>query len=90
MAMPMGGGGYSGGGMMMGGGYYSISNYYVKKDNDKEVTHLGSTGLFSKNFKKAASSYFSDCPSLVAKIQHKEFKKRHIEEIVAYYNTNCR
>jgi len=86
---PMGGG-IGGGAPMMTTHYYSISSYYVRKKNEIEVTHLGSTSLFSKNFKKAASEYFSDCTSLVSKIQNKEFKKRDIEEIVTYYNTSCK
>ncbi len=80
-----------GGAPMMSSGYsYSISNYYVRKTNEIEATHLGSTLLFSKNFKKAASEYFSDCPTLVNKIQNKEFKKRHIEKVVTFYNTKCK
>ena len=85
---PMGGG--FGGAPMMSPGYsYSISNYYVKKEDETEMTYLGSTSLFSKNFKKAASEYFKDCPSLVAKIQKKELKKKNMVEIVEYYNDNC-
>jgi len=45
--------------------------------------------LFTKNFKKAASAYFKDCPSLVKKIQSRTFKKRDLEKIVSYYNNKC-
>ncbi|RZS98804.1 hypothetical protein [Aquimarina brevivitae] len=88
--------------MMMGGGAgggfgapmvmttpYSINDYYVKKEGEEAVTHLGSTQLFSKNFKKAASDYFADCPVLVEKIQQREFKKKDIEAIVRFYNSQC-
>jgi len=65
----MGGFGGAGGGMVSGMGMsYTIKNYYVRKKNEREVTHLGSTNLFSKNFKKAASTYFKSCPDLVKKI----------------------
>jgi hypothetical protein len=87
---PMGGGGFGSAPMMGAGHSYSISNYYVRKSDEVKVTHLGSTNLFSKNFKKAASAYFSDCPGLVSKIQSRKFKKRHIEDIVIYYNTSCK
>ena len=70
--------------------HYSIDDYYVIKEGEKEVTHLGSTNLFSKNFKKAASDYFSDCPVLVEKIQQKEYKKKDIEAVIRFYNNNCR
>ncbi len=77
-----------------GGGFggvymYYINDFYVKKATSKSVTHLGSDQLFSKNFKKAASVFFKDCPSLVEKIQNEELKKRDIKEIVEYYNENC-
>ncbi len=86
----MGTGGFGGAGVGFGAGnYYSINNYYVQRGNEEEVTHLGSNQLFSKNFKKAASSYFADCASLIEKIQTKEFKKRHIREVVEYYNNDC-
>ncbi len=87
---PMSGGVGGGAPMMSAGHSYSISNYYVRRAGETEVTHLGSTNLFSKKFKKAASEYFSDCTSLVSKIQSRKFKKRHIEEVVTYYNTNCK
>ncbi len=72
-----------------GGATYNINNFYVRRQNEKEAYHLGSNQLFTKNFKKAASSYFKDCSSLVAKIQNKELKKRDLREIVEYYNTKC-
>ena len=87
----IGGAGGAGG---FGGGFtpvytYNINNFYVLKEGQKEATHLGSNHLFSKNFKKAASAYFKDCPSLVKKIQSRTFKKRDLEKIVTYYNNKC-
>ncbi|MBQ4822593.1 hypothetical protein [Aquimarina sp. MMG016] len=72
------------------GHHHSISGYYASKEGEKEVTHLGSSGLFSINFKKAASKYFEDCPVLVEKIKNKKYKKRNILEIVEYYNKECK
>ena len=74
---------------MMHGNYYDIKNLYVTKGVNGDVTHLGLNQLFSKNFKNAASDYFSDCPELVAKIQNKEYKKKHIRDIVNFYNLQC-
>lgn len=73
----------------MGGGIHDIDNYYVKKKNEEKATHLGSNLLFTKNFKKAASEYFKDCPDLVTKIQNKEFTKRNLFKMVSFYNHNC-
>lgn len=79
-----------GGGMMNTGGYsYSVSNYYINREGENGVTKITSIGGFSKNFKKAASEYFKDCPKLVELIQTKYYKKNEIEDIVRYYNTNC-
>lgn len=74
---------------MTGGNFYDIKNLYVKRGENGELTHLGSNQLFSKNFKKAASDYFSNCPKLVNKIQNRDFKKKHVKDIVHYYNTKC-
>jgi ribosomal protein S17 len=72
-----------------GGNYYEINNLYVLKEGEKEAVHLGSNLLFSKNFKKAASSYFNDCPKLVKKIENKEFHKENIQAVVEFYNREC-
>lgn len=76
-------------GMSMGSGF-SIKSYYLRKKGEKEVTHITSTDLFSKNFKKAATAYFKDCPDLVEKIKTKEYRKREIRAIVEFYNSKCK
>lgn len=68
---------------------YNIVDYYVKRSNQQTASHLASNELFSKNFKKAATEYFSDCPPLVAKLENKEFNKKDIKEIVTFYNETC-
>ncbi|MFD0963317.1 hypothetical protein ACFQ1O_04795 [Pseudofulvibacter geojedonensis] len=85
--MYMAGGGMNGMGYWSGGG--TINNYYVKRKGEVKATHLGSNQLFTKNFKKAMSEYVKDCNELVVKIQNKEYKKKHLEQIVEYYNSNC-
>ncbi len=72
---------YSGGG--------TVSNYYLNRENEDGVSKITSIGGISKNFKKAASEYFKDCPKLVEKIQSKYYKKDEIEDIVIFYNKNC-
>lgn len=59
--------------------------------NDSEIVEkfIKSDEMLMVNFKKTASNYFKDCPSLVDKLKNKIFKKRDIEEVVTYYNTNC-
>ncbi|NQX85551.1 MAG: hypothetical protein HRT67_06555 [Flavobacteriaceae bacterium] len=68
---------------------YIIQNYYVRRNEFNEVTHLGSNQIFTKDFRKVTSEYFKDCAILVEKINDKHFGKREIEEIVTFYNENC-
>jgi CRISPR/Cas system-associated endonuclease/helicase Cas3 len=89
MGVGFGGVGGMGMGMGMGAGF-TIKNYYLRKKHEKEVTHISSTHLFSKNFKKAATSYFEDCPDLVEKIATKEYRKRDIRAVIEFYNAKCK
>ena len=84
----MGSGGFGPGGFGPGTSF-TIENYYVRKEDQDFAHHLGSTHFFSKNFRLAASNYFSDCTALVEKIHNKEFRKKDIIAIVEFYNTNC-
>jgi hypothetical protein len=89
---PMGVGFGGAGGMGMGMGMstgFTIKSYYLRRKEEKEVTHITSTDLFSKNFKKAATAYFNDCPDLVEKIETKEYRKRDIRAIIEFYNSKC-
>lgn len=81
--------GFGTNGNFMGGYIYSINDFYVKKEGETEAFHLGSNQLFTKNFKKAASDFFKDCPELVKKIQDRSLKKRDLIEIVEFYNNQC-
>jgi len=83
------GGNFGGAGFGGFGSHYSIKHYYIQKENEDAATYLGSTSIFSKNFKKAALQYFADCPVLIEKIQNNEYKKRDITAIVGFYNKNC-
>jgi hypothetical protein len=42
-----------------------------------------------KSFKKRALEYFSDCSSLVSKIEDEKYKRNDLEDLVNYYNDNC-
>ncbi len=75
--------------VMVGGYSYTMKNFYVQRENEKIATHLGSNQLFTKNFKKAITNFVKDCPTLVSKIKNKEYKKKHLREIVEYYNNKC-
>lgn len=80
-------GGVSGG--MNTGRAVNLTHSFVRKPNEEEATHLGSNDWMSKNFKKAASKFFSDCPQLITKIETREFKKKDLISIIDYYNNSC-
>ncbi len=62
--------------------------YYVSREDSDIVTVIAylNTLNIGKSFKKIAMKYFNDCPELVEKIKIKEFKKRHIKEVIKFYN----
>lgn len=67
-----------------------ITVYYVRKPNEERLTELGTHASLHYNFKKRVLSYFSDCESLIEKLNTKELKARYdVKEIVEYYNKNC-
>lgn len=82
---PTGGGGF----LMTGGGSYNTTYSYLRKTNEKEAVYLGSSYWMTKNFKKGASNFFSDCPELVKKILNRDFRKKDLKEIILFYNTKC-
>ena len=83
---------FSNGGATNGMGTWrtvNLTHSFVRKPNDDEATHLGSNDWMSKNFKKAASNFFSDCPQLVKKIENRELKKKNLMAIIDFYNNSC-
>ncbi len=66
------------------------TDYFLFKKEDKTLIHIGSKGNFLyKNFKKAASEYFSDCPNLVEKLKSRKLRLKHLTQILEYYDTKC-
>jgi hypothetical protein len=65
-------------------------SYYVGAGESEQVEHLYTKGLpFAKSFKKSIKKYFKNCPSLIEKVDNKEFLKDELLEVVEYYNRNC-
>ena len=75
-------------GQSFGSTSYSFSRLYLKRDNNKKATHIGSAS--KKNFKTSIANYFSDCPDLVKKINEDEYSKKEMKDIVEFYNSHCR
>ncbi len=65
-------------------------SYYIGHKGSDKAGFLFSSGLpFSKGFKKAMKDKFMDCPSLIEKVENKEFKKKDIILAIYYYNSKC-
>ena len=71
-------------GMMMTS-TYEVDEYYVKRESETIAMPL-ITGRISKSFRHRAKNYFSDCPSLVAKLENQTYRKRDIEKVIMVYN----
>ncbi|MBL4905499.1 MAG: hypothetical protein JKZ00_05725 [Flavobacteriaceae bacterium] len=72
-----------------GGTRFSHTYSYISKKGKTTVRYLSTDDTTSKKFKRFASTYFSDCPDLISKINSNYFKESGIKGIVKYYNKNC-
>ena len=62
----------------------------IKKTNEEWLTDLGEYSPLTNDLKGKVKSYFSDCISLIEKLEKREFKVRDgLEDIVNFYNKNC-
>ncbi|PHS67267.1 MAG: hypothetical protein COB12_03705 [Flavobacterium sp.] len=75
-------------GMGMSSNSTSLS-YYVIKEGQNIAKYLKGNNIDYGRFKTNAIKFFSDCESLVKKIKNKKYKRKHLEDIVNYYNENC-
>ncbi len=55
----------------------------------EEAVIFNYAGLGLNPFKKRASEYFNDCPDLVSKINDKKYRRKDLEALVRFYNSNC-
>ena len=70
-------------GGMMGGGYATEGHILQKRGGELKLLGI-------RTFRKDMIDYFSDCPALVKRIDEKEFRKNDVEEMVHFFNSNCR
>ena len=64
-------------------------SYYVIKEGQPIAKYIKGNNIDYGRFKTNALKFFSDCESLVTKLKNKKYKRKHLEEIVTYYNENC-
>lgn len=65
--------------------FNDFNEFYVLKENEKIASPL-ITARISRSFKKRAMEYFSDCSSVVSKLDEKIYIKDDIKEVVDEYN----
>ncbi|MFC4633452.1 hypothetical protein ACFO3O_06015 [Dokdonia ponticola] len=70
--------------------YSQHSLFVIKPDEDRLFwLYTPGGGLFSRNFKNAATEYFQDCPAVIAKIESGEFNSKTVAKMVQFYNNQC-
>jgi hypothetical protein len=68
----------------------NVTTYYIKRKTETTAQYFTVVGSIAKTaFKEVVKSYFTDCPQLQKKVADGVFKKKHVEEIVKFYNQNC-
>lgn len=68
----------------------TVSRYFLKRPSEDKLTDLGEYSPIMNNLKEKVMEYFSDCKSLIEKLEAREFKVREgLEKIVIYYNESC-
>ncbi len=63
--------------------------YYVIKEDQPMAKYIKGNNIAYGRFKSNALKFFSDCESLVEKLKKNKYKRKHLEEIVTYYNEEC-
>lgn len=80
----------SGMGMGMGAGIpLQQTVFYLSRAGEEIAIKVKNPGTRSRKFRKVAKEIFRDCPSLLTKLNNREFRKGGIEEVVDFYNTEC-
>ncbi len=70
----------------MGG---TSTHYYLKRKSDNQVIHFGSNQLGTLNFKKVATTFFSDSEELVQAIEEEKYGRYQLKEIIEVYEEKC-
>jgi hypothetical protein len=79
-------GGFSGGMSIYSSS--ALNEFYILRENESAASPLV-TARISRSFNKRAVEYFSDCPSLVSKLEADIYGKNDILKVVEEYNKNC-
>jgi len=64
-------------------------SYYIKKEGPALAKYIKGNNIAYGRFKTNAIKFFGDCEILVTKIKNNDYKRKHLEEIINFYNEEC-
>ncbi|WP_435577526.1 hypothetical protein [Gilvibacter sp.] len=68
----------------------TVTKFYLKKPEDPKPLYMGPYDPIANQLKERVLEYFQDCPSLIEKVENKDFRMRDgLYQIVEYYNEAC-
>ena len=68
----------------------TVTKFYLKKPEDDKPVYMGLCEPVANQLKVRVLEYFQDCPSLIEKVENKDFRMRDgLWQIVEYYNETC-
>lgn len=70
-------------------GFYYGNHNQLLLARSESIPEVFNHKSLKKSFKKRAMAFFSDCKSLVSKIEAKSYKREDLIAIVEHYNKNC-
>ena len=74
----------------MGAPGRSSINYYLRRKTENRAVNFGSNQLVTRNFKKVAKTFFSDCKELVQAIEDEKYGRFQLTEIIEFYEEECK
>ncbi|MGO3707436.1 MAG: hypothetical protein ACTJGD_10040 [Mesonia hippocampi] len=77
-------------GMIYAGTIDAIVHYFIRKENEPNAVHIGSSYYTDAHLLKDTEKIFSECPDLLKKILESSNGHKNIYEIIERYNTSCK
>jgi len=66
-----------------------VIQFYLRRKGEQRAVYFGSNSLITKNFKKVATTFFSDCEVVVQSIEDEKYNRQQLEEIIDLYEESC-
>ncbi len=67
-----------------------VYTYYIVKKNSDRAVFFGDTDFtVHKRFKEITRKHLKNCEEVLSKIENREYKIKHAQEVVRHYNKRC-